>query len=301
MSFSRFYNSFAVPVSRADGLLAKAMRTANASLEKEYAHLGMNYVRSVYNGIVLPFLEKLGQTPDDFDSPLEAADYLDNQWRAHADNYYQSLIYNALDMETMARIDVENQVAHTLIFHLQAQLIRQMTRLWITGVKGVPEFVSQHKIEAVLSIEHPGAPEGQGKAPVLNGPIQKIMVFWDTENGDIDGAPSYLEVVEALKFLEFHKDNNTLIHCKAGKSRSVALALAHFARSMPIPEAIDLIKQMRPNAAPNMLIIEYADRYLGFEGRLAEAVLADEDFTLRRTRLRRELKDLLKVPGLERR
>ena len=73
--------------------------------------------------------------------------------------------------------------------------------------------------------------------------------------------------------------SNILIHCKAGISRSTAVAfilyyyhLRFFCRARSLLSAKEAawnkIMQIRPIAEPNILIIKYADKYLNEKGKL---------------------------------
>ncbi len=156
----------------------------------------------------------------------------------------------------------------------------------------VEDLVAENDIDAVLSIEHPGAVEGKGLAPRLDGTPQKILSFWDVEDEDAADGPSEKIVRDALDFLGEHEGENVIVHCHAGKSRSVAVVLAWLAFNDGIDSAIEEIKNMRPAAAPNIAIIRIADEILGFDGALTGAVEADETLTANRERTnarRREL------------
>ncbi len=65
-----------------------------------------------------------------------------------------------------------------------------------------------------------------------------------------------------------------LIHCWAGVSRSTACAAIIIASAMPGNEdmAIDVVKKIRPEAAPNRRLIEAGDKVLGCEGRLVRSL-----------------------------
>jgi len=67
-----------------------------------------------------------------------------------------------------------------------------------------------------------------------------------------------------------------LIHCYMGVSRSTAALTIMLASRHQGPDAelFDYIRQVRPQAWPNLLMIRYADRLLGREGRLEEALVA---------------------------
>lgn len=141
------------------------------------------------------------------------------------------------------------------------------------------------KILAVLSIEHPGVEPGtKGAAPRLDATPhahvpQKILCFWDAEQV-VHQGPDVPQVEAGLAFVMEHLQKNddgaVLIHCHAGKSRSVALALGALSLMHPDKsesELIDQLLEIRPIAAPNIIMVEMLDKLTGREGRLLQAVL----------------------------
>lgn len=141
------------------------------------------------------------------------------------------------------------------------------------------------KILAVLSIEHPGVqPGAKGSAPRLDATAhanvpQKILSFWDAEQ-KVHQGPDLPQVEAGLAFVMEHlqknEDGAVLIHCHAGKSRSVALALGALSLMHPEKgerEILDMLLDIRPIAAPNIIMVEMLDTLTGREGKLLQAVL----------------------------
>lgn len=66
-----------------------------------------------------------------------------------------------------------------------------------------------------------------------------------------------------------------LVHCRAGISRSTAAAYV-IAASLLGPghelEALRLVCRLRPEAFPNLLVVQHADRLLGRQGQLVRAL-----------------------------
>ncbi len=91
-------------------------------------------------------------------------------------------------------------------------------------------------------------------------------------------APTTSMVKRALKFADELSDADILlIHCNYGQSRSPALALAILAQAEPHVaegELFQRVLQLRPQAVPNALIVEHADKLLKRRGRLSKAILA---------------------------
>ena len=134
----------------------------------------------------------------------------------------------------------------------------------------------EHKPAAILSIEHPGArPDEKGYAPRVDDVPQRILTFWDSEQPVKDG-PDMRQVSEGIDFvLEHIGQGPVIIHCQAGKARSVGVALGVLAVLNPDDsenELIDKLLAIRPEAAPNILVVEMIDRIAGRDGRLLQAV-----------------------------
>ena len=135
-------------------------------------------------------------------------------------------------------------------------------------------------VDAVLSIEHPGATDGKGRAPRLEDVDQQILCFWDIEEENIQDGPAERHIEAAFNFLKEHVGDNVIIHCNAGKARSAGIALAwKMSEYQDIQKAVEEIKDVRPIAAPNLAVVKIADRFLNLEGELTDAVLKDPLFT----------------------
>ncbi|MCK1635446.1 hypothetical protein [Bradyrhizobium sp. 162] len=73
-----------------------------------------------------------------------------------------------------------------------------------------------------------------------------------------------------------------LIHCHMGLSRSVAAAAvaAYMLDAIPMEDIPGWLRRNRPNAWPNSLMLSYADKILGANGKLSEIGLATRLATL---------------------
>ena len=97
----------------------------------------------------------------------------------------------------------------------------------------------------------------------------------DVESTDLPGAPTAEHAAEILAFGRALPDGaRLLIHCAAGVSRSGAVALALLAQELPIDDAVAVLRQLRPEAHPNKLLLAYADAALGCDGRLLAPLVA---------------------------
>lgn len=168
----------------------------------------------------------------------------------------------------------------------------RLRTLHIFAARDLVDQVALIRPRAVLSIEHPGvARDHDGRAPRLyadhgiKSVFQYIQSYYDTETPH-PLAPSVAHVADGLRFLMHHaRKGPVAVHCRRGKSRSVAMGLAFLAAVNPQTyeeELVDHIKKIRPIAAPNILIVEHADKLLNLKGALLNAVLADADLTAAR-------------------
>lgn len=173
-----------------------------------------------------------------------------------------------------------------------------MSIIIITRADEVINAVKTHDVIAVLSIEHPGVKEGQkGAAPRLDGAEQLILCFWDSEQQVVNG-PDKAQIEAGLKFImEQLEKGNVLIHCHAGKSRSTALALGALAlqnSDRGAEELVEMLLEIRPQAAPNIIVVEIVDDLTGRGGELIKAVLNHPTITAQRATAEESRQRLLK-------
>lgn len=150
----------------------------------------------------------------------------------------------------------------------------------ITRADEVLDTLSRQPVAAVLSIEHPGVEKGgHGAAPRIDEHNftlpQLILTFWDSEQ-PVSQGPDKEQIKQGLDFAAKHIGQGTvLIHCNAGKARSAALALGVMAQACPDESEKDLIDRLleiRPIAAPNILVMEMVDELTNRNGKLLQAV-----------------------------
>lgn len=175
-------------------------------------------------------------------------------------------------------------------------------------VKTLDKAVNDNSVPviAVLSIEHPGVePGGKGAAPRLDATShahvpQLILSFWDSEQ-PVHQGPDLPQIEAGLNFVMEHlqKDDTgtVLIHCHAGKSRSVALALGALSLmhpEKPEKEILDMLLDIRPIAAPNIIMVEMLDTLTGRGGRLLQAVKDHPVIDAQRRQTEQNRQDLLR-------
>lgn len=157
-------------------------------------------------------------------------------------------------------------------------------RIIICRASELLEIVEKEKPQAVLSIEHPGATTG-GAPRLSNGTLQKILCFWDSEQPVTDG-PDIDQVTQGIFFVLEHLDKgDVVVHCHAGKSRSTAVVLGALALRHPekgAEELITFLLEIRPGAAPNIIIVEMVDGLSNRKGELLAAVQKHPDISTAR-------------------
>jgi predicted protein tyrosine phosphatase len=157
-----------------------------------------------------------------------------------------------------------------------------MKEIVVCAANDLLDEVADNNPAAVLSMEHPGVSPGEpGYAPRLkdNGfddIPQMVLTFWDSEQ-KVPNGPDREQVEKGLNFVMEHiEEGPVIIHCKAGKSRSAAMALGVLSKlypEKPEGELVNMLLAMRPQAAPNILMVEMLDDLTGRGGKLTQAVL----------------------------
>ena len=121
----------------------------------------------------------------------------------------------------------------------------------VPGFGAVVSVITTTDRPGLLHVELP-----PGKGPQVLADV--IVHFIDIADGecwaqgrDAHRLETYLD--EATAFIQRHLQNGcVLVHCSAGKSRSVAVVVAYLCRyaGMSYIEALALVKARRPGAAP---------------------------------------------------
>ncbi len=186
-------------------------------------------------------------------------------------------------------------------------LLKRLLKMFAIIICRASEVVklldSNPGIAAVLSIEHPGAVEDRhGAAPRLAGTShagvdQKILTFWDSEQ-PVAGGPDREQVKAGLDFVMAElKKGDVIIHCHAGKARSTAIALGAVALQHPEKtekDLVDMLIALRPQAAPNILVMEMIDEMTGRGGKLLQAVLDHPGISAARTQAEANRRDIMR-------
>jgi len=137
----------------------------------------------------------------------------------------------------------------------------------------------KRRFGAVISIEDPHM-RGGLRFHRDPSPPQLVLRFEDI---DRDLYPYWVatmdDVTNGLAFARQNSERDILVHCVAGVSRSPALALAILADRLgpnSEVEAAEVLYELCPEAVPNLLILELADRFLQRGGAIVSAVLQRE-------------------------
>lgn len=139
---------------------------------------------------------------------------------------------------------------------------------------------------ALISWEHPDANEENGALSQREDIPHLILVAHDSEDPEWPTKPTSELVAQGLAFARSHP-GRLLINCHAGKARSTALGYAILCDRLGPGrerEALELLLAVRPVAAPNILIVRYADTLLNRGGRMEAEILSDPGVAERRER-----------------
>jgi predicted protein tyrosine phosphatase len=105
-----------------------------------------------------------------------------------------------------------------------------------------------------------------------------LKISMDDITEEMDGfvAPNGAHVEQVLEFVRgWDRGAPLVVHCYAGISRSTASAFAAACMLNPHRDEVSIARQIRqasPIAAPNRRIVALADKALGREGRMLDAL-----------------------------
>lgn len=152
-----------------------------------------------------------------------------------------------------------------------------MPKIFVAPLSGIAEAIDAHGPSHLISLLDPHhmieTPKGIDPARHL-----KVGVN-DIHEPRADAiAPGELHVKELLSFIDGwdHRDP-LLIHCWAGISRSTASMFITLCHANPQASELEIARDLRveaPHAQPNRLLVRHADKLLGRNGRMVEAVEA---------------------------
>jgi predicted protein tyrosine phosphatase len=119
--------------------------------------------------------------------------------------------------------------------------------------------------------------------PGLHNVRQHFLAFDDIENSsDVGPEPHHVRSISlrVKQHLAARPNTTMLFHCVVGVSRSPGAAIIGvvqaeetlYGRRADPFAAVDTVLAHRPQATPNMLMIEYADALFGYRGKLIDVV-----------------------------
>ena len=146
---------------------------------------------------------------------------------------------------------------------------------------GIPELGAHCAagVTHVLSILDPGWPDPEAFGDFTSH--HRIALRFHDVIAPLPGVivPTEKDVAVLLAFgrevAKAGADTHLLIHCHAGVSRSTASAALLLAQAEPMRSPEDIfaeIGRLRPQAWPNLLMLEFGERVLGRPGEIATAV-----------------------------
>ena len=143
----------------------------------------------------------------------------------------------------------------------------------IAGLYEAERIKSEY--DAVISIADPD----ESTLGILYAPPEQIILRF----ADIDAPwpgfplPTIDHAAKALAFARLNANEDLLVHCSAGVSRSPAVALGIIADRLGRgfeEAALAAVIAKRPEALPNMMVVHHMDEALGRGGALVRALLA---------------------------
>ncbi|SIQ61255.1 MULTISPECIES: protein-tyrosine-phosphatase [unclassified Bosea (in: a-proteobacteria)] len=156
-----------------------------------------------------------------------------------------------------------------------------ISTLTICGIDELPDN-SAREVTHVLSVLDPDRPEIEafGSYGAHHRVTLRFHDIIDPRPGQVMPAPEH--VGEILRFGADLRETATgrasghlLVHCHMGISRSTAAMLALMAQADPDEHEDGLfarLREIRPQAWPNSVMVGFADEQLGRKGRLTEAL-----------------------------
>lgn len=167
----------------------------------------------------------------------------------------------------------------------------EISVLTICGIEELPGHEAR-EVTHVLSLLDPGWPELDAFQGY--GPHHRTTLHFNDIIETVEGriAPTPEDVAEILRFgadmqaaTAAREGGHLLVHCHMGVSRSTAAMLTLLAQARPEeaePELFARLREIRPQAWPNSLMVGYADELLGRGGRLTAALRRHYGHQIRR-------------------
>jgi predicted protein tyrosine phosphatase len=142
----------------------------------------------------------------------------------------------------------------------------------LSRVRELVAVRSPARVVSLLDPEH-GFPE---LGPAFAG--RHLRLAFHDLNEPVPGATlvSYAQIADLMAFLDaWAEPGSLLVHCRAGLSRSTAVAFAAACRRRPaVPESTIARELLHaaPLSRPNRIVVAHSDRCLGRDGRMSAAI-----------------------------
>lgn len=109
--------------------------------------------------------------------------------------------------------------------------------------------------------------------PNFQANFSMSIVMNDVEVSSHAWSPKHDDIAGIFQLVQ--PQDNVLVHCHAGISRSTALGLGLWVKAgKTIDEAVKLVYADRPNMSPNKLILQHIDTILNMKGQFVDEVNA---------------------------
>ena len=145
----------------------------------------------------------------------------------------------------------------------------------VCPLNSVQPLVDEHGVGHVVSLLGPDTPH-RNFSGIARGRHLKLTFHDIVAEADGFTAPRLSDAEKLLGFLKsWDRGQPMLIHCWAGISRSTAAAYTAMCLFKPRADEEELawdLREASPSATPNRLIVSYADRLLGRDGRMLKAI-----------------------------
>jgi predicted protein tyrosine phosphatase len=150
-----------------------------------------------------------------------------------------------------------------------------MQSIHVCALSRVEETVNLTGARTLITLMHRpnGVPRPAAIAPERHLTLQVSDI---TEALDGHVLPGEAHVATLVEFFRgWDRQAPIVVHCYAGVSRSTAAAFIGACVLAPERDEVEIATALRaasPTATPNSLLVEHADRLLGRNGRMVEAI-----------------------------
>jgi predicted protein tyrosine phosphatase len=152
-----------------------------------------------------------------------------------------------------------------------------MSAIVVCPLSRLAETVEAHEARRLLTLINHGTPVARPPG-IAAGDHLRISMHDICEPADGMVCPGEEHVGDLLAFAqEWDRRSPLVVHCYAGISRSTAAAFSAYCALRPDLDEREIAARLRrrsPQATPNARIVTLADRLLGRDGRMVEAIAA---------------------------